>query len=420
MLVGSARVDAGAGGTAPSGVAIFGYRQNGILISEAGVPASVPASKSRIFVEIGTGVDTGFAVANPNDTTAKVSFFFTDRSGTDSAAGSFTLPAHGQIARFLDEAPFSLPRSAVGTFTFTSDVPVSAIALRGLVNKRSEFLMTTLPVADLEQLNTATTFFPQVADGGGWATQFALVNPSDDRITGTISYFGQTTAYSIAPRSSYTVTTSSEAAQIRVGPAQVTPDLGNIAPVGVGIFSFTIAGTTVSEAGVPSMSIGNAFRMYAEVTATTRTGIAIQNTGASTAHVRLELSRLDGTRLALTGSFDIPAFGQQSLFLNEVPGLESIPNPFQGIVRISTTNQGTITALGLRGRTNERGDFLITTTPAIDENAPQHSQIVFPQAVNGGGYRTQFVLFSGTPAEPASGDLRLFSQTGGTLSFGLQ
>jgi hypothetical protein len=288
------------------------------------------------------------------------------------------------------------------------------------VNKRSEFLMTTLPVADLEELNTATTFFPQVADGGGWATQFALVNPSDDPITGTISYFGQTTAYSIAPRSSYTVTTSSEVAQIRVGPAQVTPDLGNIAPVGVGIFSFTIAGTTVSEAGVPSMSIGNAFRMYAEVTATTRTGIAIQNTGASTAHVRLELSRLDGTRLALTGSFDIPAFGQQSLFLNEVPGLESIPNPFQGIVRISTTNQGTITALGLRGRTNERGDFLITTTPAIDENAPQHSQIVFPQAVNGGGYRTQFVLFSGTPAEPASGDLRLFSQTGGTLSFGLQ
>jgi hypothetical protein len=157
-------------------------------------------------------VDTGFAVANPNDTAAKVSFFFTDRSGTDSAAGSFTLPAHGQVARFLDEAPFSVPRPALGTLTFTSDVPVSAIALRGLVNKRSEFLMTTLPVADLEELSTATTFFPIVADGGGWSTQFALVNPSDDRITGTISYFGQTTAYSIAPRSSYTVTTANNIA----------------------------------------------------------------------------------------------------------------------------------------------------------------------------------------------------------------
>jgi hypothetical protein len=114
---------------------------NGVLISEAGVPATVPASKGRIFVEIGSGVDTGFAVANPNDTAAKVSFFFTDRSGTDSAAGSFTLPAHGQVARFLDEAPFPVPRPALGTFTFTSDVPVSAIALRGLVNKRSEFLI---------------------------------------------------------------------------------------------------------------------------------------------------------------------------------------------------------------------------------------------------------------------------------------
>jgi hypothetical protein len=149
------------------------------------------------------------------------------------------------------------------------------------------------------------------------------------------------------------------------------------------------------------MSIGNAFRMYAEVAGSSRTGIAIQNTGPTTAHVRLELSRLDGTRLALAGSLDFPAFGQRSLFLNEVQGLESIPNPFQGIVRISTTNQGTISVLGLQSRTNERGDFLITTTPAIDENAAAHSQIVFPQAVNGGGYRTQFISFSGTPTEPA-------------------
>jgi len=420
MLVGSAGIDAGSGGKAPSGLAILEYRQNGILVSETGVPASVPASKGRIFVEIGTDVNTGFAVANPNDTAAKVSFFFTDQSGTNSAAGSLTIPARGQIAKFLDEAPFSFPRPALGTLTFTSDVPVSAIALRGLVNKRSEFLMTTLPVADLDELSTATTFFPLVSDGGGWSTQFALVNPSDDRITGTISYFGQTTAYSIAPRSSYTVTTANNIAQITVGPAQVTPDLGNVAPVGVGIFSFKITGITVSQAGVPSMSIGNAFRMYAEVAGSSRTGIAIQNTGATTANVRLELSRLDGTRLSLAGSLEIPAFGQRSLFLNEIQGLESIPNPFQGIVRISTTNQGTISVVGLQGRTNERGDFLITTTPAIDENAATHSQIVFPQAVNGGGYRTQFVSFSGTPAEPASGDLRLFSQTGGSLSFGLQ
>jgi hypothetical protein len=221
----------------------------------------------------------------------------------------------------LDEAPFSVPRPALGTFTFTSDVPVSAIALRGLVNKRSEFLMTTLPVADLEELSTATTFFPIVADGGGWSTQFGLVNPSDDRITGTISYFGQTT-YSIAPGSSYTATTANNIAQITVGPAQVTPDLGNVAPVGVGIFSFQRAGITMSQAGVRSMSIGNAFRMYAEVAGPSRTGIAVQNAGATTANVRVELSRLDGTRLALGGSLDIPAFGQRSLFLNEIQGLE--------------------------------------------------------------------------------------------------
>jgi hypothetical protein len=51
----------------------------------------------------------------------------------------------------------------------------------------------------------------------------------------------------------------------------------------------------------------------------------------------------------------------------------------------------------LRGRYNERGDFLITTTPAIPEDTvPDLEPLYIPHIVNGGGYTTQFVMFRAT------------------------
>jgi hypothetical protein len=52
---------------------------------------------------------------------------------------------------------------------------------------------------------------------------------------------------------------------------------------------------------------------------------------------------------------------------------------------------------GLRTRYNERTDFLLTITPASNESAPPTNVDLFsPHLVNGGGYTTQFILFSGT------------------------
>ena len=53
-----------------------------------------------------------------------------------------------------------------GTLTFKSDVPVSAVALRGLINERGEFLITPLPVADVDDWVPASMFFPHFAEGG--------------------------------------------------------------------------------------------------------------------------------------------------------------------------------------------------------------------------------------------------------------
>ena len=56
-----------------------------------------------------------------------------------------------------------------------------------------------------------------------------------------------------------------------------------------------------------------------------------------------------------------------------------------------------ISVIGVRGRYNERDDFLITTTPAIAEDAAADPRPLYvPHFVNGGGYTTQFVLFGAT------------------------
>jgi len=441
MQMGSAREVAPAGQAVPSGLAIFSYRQNGVLVSEAGVPASSPLLRGRIYASVDGAVNTGIALANPNDSQATVSFFFTDATGTDFGNGSMIIPAHGQIAKFLNEAPFNAPRSTSGTFTFSSTVPVGAIAIRGYTNQRSEFLVTTMPVADPSVQVADSVYFPHFADGGGWTTQFVLMNPSDRAISGTLTFFGQGTAgtaasnfalnidgavvsqvpYSIPARSAKSFSTVSATSQMKVGSARATPALWNTAPVGVAIFSFISAGITVSSAGTPSMSTGNAFRMYAEAdqSGNIQTGVAIANAAASDTSVNFELTDLSGTSSGLSGQLVIPAMGQRSVFLSQIPGFESLPRPFKGVLRISSANVN-ISVLGIRGRSNERGDFLFTTTPATNENSPARSQIVFPHIVDGGGYTTQFITFSGTPAEPTSDPLQMFTQSGGGLNIAVR
>jgi len=154
LNVGYSRIQPNTGNTTPAGVAIFGFRQSGVIVTEAGVPASEKLTSARIYGEVNGPVNTGVAISNPNDQTATISFQYTDSSGVDFGGGSFTLEPNQQTAKFLNEDPFLVLESRnpfQGTVTFTSNVPISLIALRGYSNERvpSEFLITTLPVTNL-------------------------------------------------------------------------------------------------------------------------------------------------------------------------------------------------------------------------------------------------------------------------------
>src|SRR5262249_38590898 len=147
------------------------------------------------------------------------------------------------------------------------------------------------------------------------------------------------------------------------------------APIGVAVFSFKNAGVTVTEAGVQALRPATAFRLYAESSGSTQqigsiqTGIALANPSSSTALVTFEVTTITGVSTGLNGSIVLGGNGQAAMFLRQIPGFTLLPDPFQGVLRVSTVSSAGISVVGLRGRYNERGDFLITTTPPTNESA---------------------------------------------------
>jgi hypothetical protein len=442
---GYARIQPNGGNTTPSGVAIFGFRQAGTLVGEAGVPASPLLTSARIYGEVSSNgiVNTGFAIANPNDQAATIDFHFTDNLGVDFGAGTLTLAPREQKAQFMNQPPFNVLAGRnpfMGTLSFTSNVAVSVIALRQFYNERAvpDALTTTLPITNLSAAAASgPIFLPHFADGGGWTTQIVLVNPTDATITGKVEFWGQGQAapaapltitasgqtgtsfnYSIPRQASFKLVTPGLLPSYLSGSVRVTPSTG-ASPSSLVIFSYKPAGITLSEAGVPGVQ-GSAFRMYAEVTAlggvgAVQSSFAIANLGATAATVNLELTNLDGSSFGQSASVSVPANGQIAQYLHETfPGL---PLPFRGILRISGGGAAGLSVVGLRLRNNERGDVLVTTTPPTNEgSAASGAELLFPHLANGlgggGAYAMQFILFSGTAGQASSGNLKFFRQDG--------
>jgi hypothetical protein len=151
-------------------VAVFSFSLNGVTVTQSGVPAVASGTSFEAYAEGGTGVRTGLAIANSTSTTANVTF---EAAG---ATASVSIPPNGQVSRFLDEIPVfaNLPAFQT-TLTLTSDVPVAVTGLRGRVNVRGEFLIsTTMPVDASAAIGGSEVFYPHFAEGAGYGMQFVV------------------------------------------------------------------------------------------------------------------------------------------------------------------------------------------------------------------------------------------------------
>jgi hypothetical protein len=167
------------GTSTPVGAGVFGYNPGNILLTESGIPAAAPSTHARIFVDLSGGHDTGLAVANLTNSKATVAMTAFKSDGTTEAGtshGSLQLDANGHGAGFVDQLISGLPGGFVGVLDISSATPIALLALRSLNNERNDFLLATFPVADMSQTAPSPIFFPQIADGGGYVTQFILLS----------------------------------------------------------------------------------------------------------------------------------------------------------------------------------------------------------------------------------------------------
>jgi len=284
--------------------------------------------------------------------------------------------------------------------------------------------------------------FPHFADGGGWTTQIVLVNPTGNAISGVLRFTdpggqpasvalnGQTAAgdfvYSLPARSARAFLTPGVSGIERAGAVWVIPAENNSAPAGSLVFSYRKSNVRITEAGVPASTPGSSFRLYAEASGrfdaaepgSMQSGLAITNASSTPATVRLELINLNGSPVA-NAALTLGANAQIGTFLNQIPGFEMVSVPFQGLLRVVSPSP--VAVVGLRGRYNERGDFLITTTPPVsEETAASSGDSYFAHFVDAGGYTSQFILFSTGPGTSASGSIRFVSQSGQPLDLKLR
>jgi hypothetical protein len=441
-------------GAPPYGTAVFSVTQNGVVVSEAGVPASPPTTAACIFIDyrsavpakssglaFGTiDVNTGLAMVNRGSGTANISYLLRDGFGGTLAAGNSTLALNNHQALFINElnqiAPaFVLPPNFSTTIGFAtleirSSQPLSIVALRLTTNQRGETLLTTTPVADLNKaLSSASSYLAQFVDGGGYKTAYSLMNTSTSLESGTLRIFDDNGAalaihqigdpngsfpafsYSIQPGGFVALFTDGAPSSIHAGSIQLVPNQGTFTPVGAAVFSFTQGGILVTESGVPTAAPTNHARIYVDKSVGHDTGLAIAAPNGSPIFATLRAFLPDGTTSVGSGSISLSGNGHTAGFAGQfMNGI--LPNGFTGVLDISSSNP--FVAVTLRSLSNARGDFLLTTFPIADFNQTAPFPIVFPQIADGGGYRTQFIQL-GTSGS-ANSTLTYYGDNGSTLS----
>ncbi|PYS26651.1 MAG: hypothetical protein DMG11_19110 [Acidobacteria bacterium] len=172
-----ASITPAAGNVAPVATAIFKQFTGSNLNFEAGVPAVRAFTRAVMFGTRDATHRTALAIVNPGTRTASVQLTALRSDGTTVAQKTISLASSGRSAAFLDELIPELPASFDGTALVESTTPVYAITLRTLVNTSGTFLVTTMPLVDLNQPSpSGTSYFPQLADGVNYTTEFLLLN----------------------------------------------------------------------------------------------------------------------------------------------------------------------------------------------------------------------------------------------------
>jgi hypothetical protein len=402
--------------TTPIAAAMIGYRAGGVLMTETAVAASQKVRSGHLFVDNQDSLTTGFVLTNFGDAEAQVDYSVIDASGNAISNGKFAIPAQARAFN----SPTVVPRNFQGTFTFNSTVPLSVAGFRIATNSRSEPILAFVPAASALPSSQPLTV-PQFVAGGGFVSEIVLSNPGNTALRGTVVFYSQGTTtgstslvnggqstlfeYEIPPMGLVRKSFGDQDAVTLVGSVRIVPSIpGESLPNTLEVMRLAQNGVTVSETVFAATPASTGFHIYAESTgnaaAPVQTGVVIANPSNNVLTARLELLDQAGTSVAAR-DLSIPGNGQTSDHLKGI--FSNVPENFRGTLKI--TGSHAFTAIGMRTRNNERGEFLFSALPAASEAAwaAQGSSTVLPFVIRGGRYSTDLILYHGGTGGSSNG-----------------
>ncbi len=402
------RASAGFSDAVAGGVLTFSEGESPVW--ELTVPAVRSSRSFWTVAEIGAPPETGLALVNVGSAVASVVLAVYDDKGRQQASVPLTLAAGEHVSKFLVEwfgrelAPFR------GALEVRSDQPLVALALRGTHNDLGQFIMTSIPVrADEVPAADQAGALPQVADGGGYQTEWLLLNPSDAPLAGRVSFRKSDgsawmltvqgaavseISYSIPAHGLVRWTTAGSARETSVGYCVLVPEAGQVAPAGGAVIRYLPGNRLRSETGVPFLAPSIDPGTFWEIGPDLDTGLALINTSGLEQSIDLLLFLRDGNEEVRQAQIKIPAGGHTARFITEI--FSNLPAAGRGYLR--AVSDRPFGLLPLRMRTTARG---VLFSSLILGSLSGGADRILPQVVHGGGYRTQFIIAN--PGNLASG-----------------
>jgi len=392
-------------GDRTTGVAFLTGKAGNAIVTETAVPALGTLQRAVAFAERTPTTNTGVAIASPLGATT-IALQLRDAAGTLAASASINLAAGAQTARFLNELfpAYVFPATFRGTITATSTVPVTMVTLRTAVNESSEFLITTMPVADLGEPLSRISYVAHFAAGAGYVTDAILVNPEATAIEGTLEWrnpagqrIGTATQYTIPARGAQVLPSGNGSGQLQSGYLVVRAADGQNGPIVRSVIYLRQTGRLVAMTGMFPSSSARRSAAFMDLTAGHDSGLAILNDGGNPATVRLTPYGRTGMELP-SATIALPAGAQIAAFASQL--FPDIPQGFRGTVEISSDNP--IQTVALRS-TATPDRFLLAAFPVESLEVQRNiSAAYFPHLVDGGGFSTEiFVMNLGAAAANA-------------------
>jgi hypothetical protein len=326
-----------AGDSQLEGAALFRTMDGNSVTGEAAVGLSKPGKSFIAYVDYQDGASSGYAVANYGQDPANVTTKLRDKSGAVKDTNVFTLAAGHHFSEFAHQRFPGIAAGFEGSVEFTSDRDLAATALRFELGG----VFSTIPV--IVDQPGSVLYFPQLADGGGYRSNFILLNPSSTAITAVLEFFADDGSPLALPvggvsRTSQTVDIAANGA-VHLSTDGASPALkagwaraSAAAPMaGSLVFQVRSGGGIQAEAGVSASPLGRHFMGYIDSVDSAQSGVAICNPNAFQMALTLNLRRSSG-EIADTASLVLPPRAHVAGFVRQ--WFAGLSGDFEGTLEV--------------------------------------------------------------------------------------